>query len=279
MVPAEHTVSLTVRCTDEVSVSRLEARGFRSLVWLEELSILDCNFRNIPDKAFLGLTRLKTLNIKSSTLGDLAFSRGSFDGLANLQSLDLSGNRVKFPERGVLCSLPNLVSLNLSSSELSDLSDLGLTSGVSSLNCVRNVRRLDLSRNSLTSLTWTGNTSGSSVFSFPSLEKVDLSHNLLRALSSASLEWLTASEPVDLDLSNNRLSSLPPRLLGHAHLRHLSLANNSLTSLPSDLVAGQSGLRVLDLSGNLLDSPELKPTLFQETPALTQLYLSDNRFG
>ena len=55
-----------------------------------------------------------------------------------------------------------------------------------------------------------------------------------RALSHASLDWLTALEP---------LTAVPPRLLGHAPPRHLSLANNSLTSLPSDLVAGQSGLR------------------------------------
>ena len=281
VVPAEHTVSLTVQCTDRDSVSHLEPRGFRSLVWLEELAIIDCNFQTIPDKAFLGLTRLKSLNIKSSTHGDLTFTRGSFEGLANLQSLDLSENNVRFPERGVLCSLPNLVSLNLSSSDLGDVRELGLSTVVSQANCVRNVRRLDLSRNRLTSLAWTQEADNSSDsgsgFSFPQIEKVDLSHNFLRGFTADSLDWLTSSGPVDLDMSNNQLSHLPSAIFRYASFRHLSLANNSLTSVPSDIFAHQAKLVVLDLSGNYLDSPELKPALFAETPALSELYLNDNR--
>merc|ERR1719474_1216585 len=35
LIPAENTVSLTVQCIDKNSVSNLEPRGLRSLVWLE----------------------------------------------------------------------------------------------------------------------------------------------------------------------------------------------------------------------------------------------------
>ena len=73
VIPAERALSLTVKCSDKTSRSRLEPRGFRSLLWLEELSIKNCNIDRIPDRAFLGLTKLKSLNIKSEANGVLTF--------------------------------------------------------------------------------------------------------------------------------------------------------------------------------------------------------------
>jgi hypothetical protein len=68
VIPAEHTVSLTVRCADDVARSTLEPNGFRSLVWLEELGLEQCNLDLIPPRAFVGLTRLRTLKERSQDL-------------------------------------------------------------------------------------------------------------------------------------------------------------------------------------------------------------------
>ena len=266
VIPADHTVALTVICTDTISVSQLEPNSFRSLVWLEELSIIDCNFQEIPDRVFLGLTRLKSLNIKSSTEGILSFTRGSFEGLANLQRLDLSGNKVRLAETGILCSMPNLNSLNLSHTELGSVSDLGLATVVSQANCLRNVKTLDLAGNMITAI------SSQQVFNFPSLEKIDLSFNYIRSLDVES--FVFTKDLRELDLSNNQLSHLPPGLLSSCLLTRLSLANNSLTSLHPTLFTTQADLRELDLSGNLLESSELKPSLFAGMSRLVELQLN-----
>ena len=269
VIPADHTVALTVICTDTESVSQLEPRGFRSLVWLEELSIIDCNFQEIPDRAFLGLTRLKSLNIKSATEGVLTFSRGSFEGLANLARLDLSGNKVRLGETGILCSMPNLVSLNLSHTELGSVSDLGLSTVVSQANCLRNVKTLDLAGNMITSI------SSQQVFNFPSMEQINLSFNFISSLDEDS--FVFTKDLAELNLSNNRLSHLPPEIFSSCRLTRLSLANNSLTSIHPQLFSGQENLLHLDLSGNLLDSSELKPSLFAGMSRLLELQLSSNR--
>lgn len=68
VIPSELTVGLTVRCSDGQSLSELDPEGFRSLVWLEELQLRDCRIDRIPDRAFLGLTRLKSLTVSASPL-------------------------------------------------------------------------------------------------------------------------------------------------------------------------------------------------------------------
>ena len=68
VIPSELTVGLTVRCSDGQSLSELDPEGFRSLVWLEELQLRDCRIDKIPDRAFLGLTRLKSLTVSASPL-------------------------------------------------------------------------------------------------------------------------------------------------------------------------------------------------------------------
>ena len=68
VIPSEMTVGLTVRCSDGQTLSELDPEGFRSLVWLEELQLRDCRIDRIPDRAFLGLTRLKSLTVSEDPL-------------------------------------------------------------------------------------------------------------------------------------------------------------------------------------------------------------------
>ena len=155
----------------------------------------------------------------------LTFTRGSFEGLANLQRLDISENSVRLIEKGVLCSLPNLVFLNLSYSDLKSISDLGMSTAVSQANCLRNVQNLDLKGNKLAAVT------SQEMFNFPSVRKIDLSLNLMRHLDENTFEF--TKELVDIDISNNQLSTLLPSIFTSSKLIRLSAVNNSITSLPA----------------------------------------------
>ena len=102
------------------------------------------------------------------------------------------------------------------------------------------MRSLDLSRNRLTNFT--------NPDIFPSLQQLNL--------SGCSL-----SEPSALSFNNlSRLTSL-------------DLSNNRLESVPTSQLAGLAGLRSLVLSGNLFTS--LGPHSFRELHSLQQLYLTN----
>lgn len=270
VIPAEHTLGLTVKCGDLSSHSKLEPEGFKSLVWLEELSIVGCKLDKIPDNAFLGLTRLKGLTIKSENDGVLSITSKAFAGLANLRRLDLSENTVRFLPSGALCSLPNLVELNLSKNEIGSISDLSLTdpNGQAGI-CLRNLKSLDLSSNEIGAVT------GTQLQGWQQLQKFNLKHNLIRYLDRDVFQL--SPDLTTLDISNNQLSTLPAALFSTSKLVHLSLANNSISSISTQTFANQENLQHLDLSGNLLSSAEIKPGLFQGLSSLKELDISQNQ--
>ena len=272
VIPADHTLGLTVKCSDVGYHSKLEPEGFKSLVWLEELAIVGCRIDKIPDNAFLGLTRLKGLTIKSESAGVLSLTSGAFNGLANLQKLDLSENTVRFLPPGTLCMLPNLSDLNVSHNEIESISDLSLPDhGGQAGVCLRNLQTLDISHNELTAVTVI------QLQGWQRLQKLNLNHNLIRYLDHDVFQL--SSNLQYLDVSNNQLSTLPLTIFSAPKLVHLSLANNSISSLPTEIFANQENLQHLDVSGNLLSSTEIKPALFQHLSNLTELDLSGNQIG
>ena len=107
----------------------------------------------------------------------------------------------------------------------------------------------------------------------PRLRHLDLrGHRLAWTLPSdigrpVSLEYL--------DLSNNRLTDLPPALGHLASLKHLDLGDNDFTDLPPAL--GQlASLQRLDLYNNQLSSGSL-PSEIGDLASLSYLDLSGNR--
>ena len=115
--------------------------------------------------------------------------------------------------------------LNLSYSDLKSISDLDMSTAVSQANCLRNVQNLDLKGNKLAAVT------SQEMFNFPSVRKIDLSLNLMRHLDENTFEF--TKELVDIDISNNQLSTLLPSIFTSSKLIRLSAANNSITSLPA----------------------------------------------
>ena len=77
---------------------------------------------------------------------------------------------------------------------------------------------------------------------------------LQAGLTEIPAEVFTRPTPVDsLNLSGNRLTSLPARIAQLKHLRYLSLSNNQLTSLPAE-IGELTELKELRLEGNRLES-------------------------
>lgn len=111
----------------------------------------------------------------------------------------------------------------------------------SALSKLRYLESLDLSHNSLESLS-------PSCFSGLPLVEVDLSHNSFREFDLEVFASKVHSEPVSVDLSQNKLVSVSAALYGRVlHIQSLTLSSNQLSSVPS--LAGLL-LRYLNLDGN-----------------------------
>ena len=120
-------------------------------------------------------------------------------------------------------------------------------------------KALDLSHNALTTLDGAPAAPGSegrAVFaSLPHLTDLDLSHNRLPSLPGGVFGGLAFL--VNLDLSHNLLSILPGGVLGGlAHLAGLDLSHNLLVGIPDGVLGAgiMVGLLHLDLSHNKITS-------------------------
>ncbi|KAM8955906.1 platelet glycoprotein Ib alpha chain [Lycaon pictus] len=106
----------------------------------------------------------------------------------------------------------------------------------------------------------------------PRLETLDVSHNRLKSLPSLgrALPALTT-----LDASFNELVALSPGTLdGLSHLHELYLRGNKLKTLPPRLLAPTAQLRKLNLADNRLT--ELPPGFLEGLGELDTLYLQGN---
>ena len=264
VIPADHTLSLTVRCR-EPTMSRLEADGFKSLKHLKKLTLDGCHLRSLPARAFWGLNDLRSLTIKTRNAGVLAVDSDAFLGLGLLEELDLSGNYLRELPSNALCPLRKLRTINLSKNEVKNLNDLG-----NSLECLKSVKSIDLSHNQLSTVD-----NDIITDSWPKLEDLRLNHNAIKAVLGNLLR--SKSRLKFFDLSNNQLTTLPPELLADCtSLGRINLANNTIAFLPNRLFMRQSkSLQVLDLSGNNLGT--LDAQLLSSLGALTSLDLSSNK--
>ncbi|XP_034503156.1 platelet glycoprotein Ib alpha chain [Ailuropoda melanoleuca] len=138
------------------------------------------------------------------------------------------------------------------------------TFSTASVGSLAQLAQLHLRQSQLISLKLAG--------SLPRLETLDLSHNKLRSLPALgqALPALTT-----LDVSYNELTSLSPGALdGLSGLQELYLRGNKLKTLPPGLLAPVPQLRKLNLADNKLS--ELPPGLLDGLGELDTLYLQGN---
>ena len=207
------------------------------------------------------LAEITTLDLSGQGISSL--QSGDFKGLSALQTLQLTVNQLTTLPADIFSGMAALESLELQRNQLESLPE-NLFFGLSEL------RLLDLASNRLSSVP-DGIFSGLSklnvirlglnrIASLPSNTFSGLSLLTRLALGSNELTNLPADVFADLSaleglwLYNNALTSLPAGVFsGLSALQELSLRRNRLTALPDGLFAGLTNLRAVRLEGNAVD--------------------------
>ncbi|XP_015187059.1 PREDICTED: slit homolog 2 protein-like [Polistes dominula] len=295
---------LRIRCSEVHHFeSTLNAHSWQRLPSLHELHIHACKVLRISGGTFQSLIELKKLTIQTfnaewGAQRVLELAPGSLSGLRELHTLEIVESNVLSLPAYLLCDLDNLQSLNLTGNRIRDILDIGLTrrqedfedgnnnsssssSSSSSSNsnsnnnindesCRADVRILDLSRNELTRLPNNGPLAG-----LRQLQELHLQRNSIAEIDSRALVGLTVLRI--FNASYNSLASLPEGLFGSTReLREIHLAHNGLGDLPKGIFTRLEWLLVLNLAGNRLDSNQIDETSFLGLIRLIVLDLSYN---
>lgn len=233
-------------------------------------------------------------------------STEDFDGLQNLEMLDLSQNKLTVLPDRVFEPLTSLRNLDLSSNQITHISEqcfqgmallerLYLYSNQietihpAAFNGLEHLLELKLQGNQLTSLP---------TLSMPQLLLLDLRFNVLPTLGPSDLQTpnleslklggvgLTSLNKEligslinlhELDISENQLETFPPVLKETQGLIHLSLAGNPMGPLTVQDLQNLGELQELDISSlSLQGLPEEFPQLF---PHLRKLTVAENPFN
>lgn len=129
--PSGAVKRLNVECNQLLLFeSYLEANYFQRFSSLTELTLENCKLLRIPGNAFEGLRELKKLSIRSKNYDwspnkNLELSLGTFNGLRELQVLDLGKNNLKAIPSEVFCPLGNLQVLNFTQNKIKSVDRLG----------------------------------------------------------------------------------------------------------------------------------------------------------
>lgn len=204
----------------------------------------------------LNVSEMCLVDAPARELADAQAEQKAVTGKAPpLRIADLSSNRIQVlsPDFAALCG--SLRQLMLPHNQVADLSPL-LSLG--------QVEVLDASHNAVTALAGLG--------ALRALRELRVSHNAIAACTDDAFGPLPRLRVIDL--SHNRLSSLPSSLFALGKLDHLDVSDNELTAFGSDaLVTQLKELRNLRVDRNRLSA--LPEALFAFTK-LNQLSLDGN---
>ncbi|XP_045499120.1 toll-like receptor 7 [Colias croceus] len=268
---AEYSSRLFIECNQLLLFeSHLVANYFQKFSKLEDLSIHNCKLLRIPGNAFEGLRDLKKLSIRSknydwSSNKNLELSLGTFNGLRELQSLDLGENNLKVIPSDVFCPLDNLQKLNLTHNKIKNIDRIGLGN-----NCGLDILSLDLSYNELKTLN-----EDSEIAALRRLQELRLQNNNISDISSEIFNGLISLRV--LNISHNNLQFIPEGTFANTkELREIYLNDNQLFELGRGVFHRLEQLFVLDLSNNQLSSAHIDGGTFVGLIRLIILNLSNN---
>ena len=260
-----HINSARINVTQE-SASRL----CRSIAELPQDSVaLDLSSQNesvslrLPDGFFSRFAELESLNLSNNRLSYI--ERAVFEGLEKLIDLDLSRNQLTRLPPMVFGELPKLEHLNLSWNQIENFDD---TIFPYDEDVIYPLRTLDLSHNRLEALP-------DFVFNFVHLQTLKLNDNRING-EVMEYTFFGPFQLKELNLSRNELAGLADKAFhDNKQLQSLWLYSNDIASVHSNAFAGLSALQALSLSRNEL--AELPESVFSDLSSLENLWLYRNR--
>ncbi|XP_014259132.1 toll-like receptor Tollo [Cimex lectularius] len=274
VIQSQYTVRLRIICADMLYFhSALTPGSLQTLTDLKDLSIEYCKVANLTSGAFRGLRQLRNLTLRTHNTDWSPVSLEIYPGvfteeLGLLERLDLSINNIWSLPDGAFCPLHSLQFLNLTRNRLREVNNLRYGSS-NSQRCGVNLRTLDLSNNSIDSL------SAGVLSKLSRLQELHLESNVISFMADHALDGLTSL--TYLNLADNKLVNLPPEIFSDTReLKELHLQNNSINVLAPGLFYGLSNLLVLDLSENELTEEWINGATFAGLLHLVILSISGN---
>ncbi|XP_044207395.1 extracellular matrix protein 2 [Thunnus albacares] len=206
---------------------------------LEELKINNNKLSSLNPPCFKGLTNLLKLELEENSLHDGSVSPQTFRPLKSLLYLKLDNNRFRLLPQGLP---PSLKVLKMNQNLIEEVTEEAVR------GCVH-------------------------------LRVLDLSHNLLHEQAIADRAWIRLKALEALDLSYNRLTSVPMNL--PRRLSNLTLEHNDISYIPAFAFRHlRPGLQSLRLSHNSLSNEGAERVSFVGTyRSLSELLLDNNRLG
>ncbi|CAF0842023.1 unnamed protein product [Brachionus calyciflorus] len=225
---------------------------------LETINLSRNKIFKIDPKSFCDHVNLTVLNLHSNELK--SFSNDLLDGLANLNELNLSGNKFQTTREEILLNnLASLEKLDLSSNEFNC---------VPKIENLPNLKELNLSNNLIQTLD-----DDNSFVGLNELKILKLNLNDLKQVSRNCFNGLISID--QLDLSQNNIETLPIDLFSECiNLRKLDLASNNISIFEADCFKGLDKLTKLNFNNNSIEI--IKDNYFTNLKSLQKLNLANN---
>lgn len=266
----KHNSELKIFNVSNNQIEELPRNTFDGLIKLEELYLQVNQLEILPFQLFKPMKFLRILNASHNRF--LLFQDNFFVYNKELRVLDLSWNEIYDIRRNSFFGLNQLVHLDLSSNKIYSID-------LKSFESLDVLTSLNLRSNNLSTI--------SSILFHPlaQLQQLDLSENPIKQLpdnvfkNQYNLNSLVLDNMKLVHLGNNWIARdnfmVDSTIL--SNLEKLSVRNNEhLKHLPKLLFKNARHLRVLDLSGNRLES---LPKEIGELNQLQELYLQNNRLA